>query len=91
MTRNRTLYVANLSPRVRRDELRRLFAPHGTVHASEVIHTSAAGGGRGAGFIEVDSREHGEAAIAALNGTRHRGAALMVGWADRRRRPGAAR
>jgi RNA recognition motif-containing protein len=84
MARERTLYVANLSPGVEQEDLRRLFACHGVVRASEVIHTSAPGDGTGAGFVEVDSQEHGEAAIASLNGTRYHGAVLMVGWADRR-------
>ena len=83
MRRNRTLYVANIGQRVRRDELRQLFARHGVVCASEVILADSAEDHGGAAFVEVDSREHGEAAIAALNGTRHGGSALLVGWIDR--------
>ena len=83
MTRNRTLYVANIGRDVRRDDLHELFAGHGVVCASEVILAASAQDHGGAAFVEVDTREHGEAAIAALNGRRHRGSALLVGWIDR--------
>ena len=84
MMTDMTLYVAHLSRGIGREELRRLFNSHGAVRASEVIHTSAPDDGTGAGFVEVDSQEHGEAAIASLNGTWYHGEVLMVGWADRR-------
>jgi hypothetical protein len=39
-------------------------------------------------LIEMDSEEHGEAAIAALNGGQYRGQLLTVAWATTRQEKG---
>jgi RNA recognition motif-containing protein len=81
----RKLYVSNLSPKVDRDELERLFAVHGTVLSVTVMDQRKTASGTGAGLVEMDVQQ-GDAAIAALNGRQHRDLALSVGWA----KPGQA-
>jgi RNA recognition motif-containing protein len=76
----RTLYVTNVNPEVVRAELEGLFAAHGTIRSVAVLKFQTADGASTA-FVEMDSEAHGEAAIAALNGVSHRGAALAVRWA----------
>lgn len=84
----RKLYVANLSDMVGRDELQCLFAGHGTVRSVEVIVQHKTASGTETGLVEMESEEHGEAAIAALNDMRHRGFDRIVGWARRRQDTG---
>jgi len=84
----RTLYVTNVSPAVARHELQGLFAAHGTIRSVAVLKPFQTGDGASTAFVEMDSEAHGEAAIAALNGVPHRGAALAVRWAIPGRRPG---
>jgi len=87
------LYVTNLSPEAARDELEFLFVAHGTVRSVAVINQFTTADSKGVAFVEMDSERHGEAAMAALNGTAHRGFALTVSWAvpGRRRGPDSAR
>ena len=84
----RTLYVTNVSPGVARDELEGLFAAHGPIRSVAVLNRFQAGDGASSAFVEMDSEAHGEAAIAALNGASHCGAALAVCWAVPGRRQG---
>ena len=77
----RKLYVTNLNPEVARDELRRLFGAHGAIRSVAVIHQFGNAPRASTAFVEMDSDRHGAAAIAALNGTFHRGSALAVAWA----------
>lgn len=66
------LYVGNLDYKVTNDELRELFASHGTVVDVNVIN------GKGFGFVEMSSSEEAEAAKEALNGTEHMERTLRV-------------
>lgn len=75
------LYVTNLSPQAARGELESLFAAHGTVRSVAVINQFTTADSKGVAFVEMDSERHGEAAMAALDGTAHRGFALSVAWA----------
>jgi RNA recognition motif-containing protein len=75
------LYITNVSPQVARDELELLFAAHGTVRSCAVIHQFMTADSTVVAFVEMGSARHCEAAMAALNGTPHRGSALTVSWA----------
>ena len=55
------LYVGNLSYSTTDDELRELFAEHGTVKDATLILN------KGFGFVEMSSPEEAEAAKEALN------------------------
>jgi RNA recognition motif-containing protein len=78
----RKIHVANLSHLVERKELEGLFAVHGMVRSAEVIDRLKTADITSIGLVEMGSEEEGEAAIDALNGTPHRGFAMVVGWAE---------
>ena len=78
------IYVGNLPWSATDDEIRELFAQHGTVHSARVITDRGTGRSRGFGFVEMD-RDAGEAAVAAVNGMEMGGRALRVNEARERR------
>jgi RNA recognition motif-containing protein len=85
---SRKLHVGNLSHAVQPDELERLFAGYGTVRSAAVTNQLRTADITGTAEVEMDSDAHGEAAIAALNGTQHCGSALVVCWAEPGQRTG---
>jgi len=58
------LYVGNLSFKTSSDDLQQLFAQSGTVESASVVEDRDTGRSRGFGFVEMSSKEEGEAAIA---------------------------
>jgi RNA recognition motif-containing protein len=75
------LYVGNLPFSVTEDDLRELFAAHGTVHSINLIADRDTGRPRGFAFVEMDGAE---AATEALNGHEIDGRALKVSEAKER-------
>ena len=84
------LYVGNLSFQTSSSDLQDLFAQAGTVESASVVEDRDTGRSRGFGFVEMSSKEEGEAAIQQLNGKEVGGRALTVNEAKPRedRRPG---
>jgi cold-inducible RNA-binding protein len=78
------LYVGNLGYDVSSADLEQLFSPYGTVQSAEVIMDRAAGRSKGFGFVEMDSDQEAQAAIAALDGKTHGERALKVNEAKPR-------
>ena len=78
------LYVGNLSYDVSSSDLEQTLSQHGTVLSAEVISDRNTGQSKGFGFVEMDSNEEAQAAIAALNGQEHGGRALTVNEAKPR-------
>lgn len=78
------LYVGNLSFDTTNQELEELFGQSGTVQSANVVEDRETGRSRGFGFVEMSSKEEGEAAIAALNGQEVNGRALNVNEAKPR-------
>src|SRR5215211_1193005 len=72
------LYVGNLSFQTSSEDLRDLFAQAGTVESASVVEDRDTGRSRGFGFVEMASREEGEAAIAQFNGKEFGGRNLTV-------------
>jgi RNA recognition motif-containing protein len=72
------IYVGNLSYQVTEDQLREVFAAHGQVDSATIIKDKFSGQSKGFGFVEMNSKEEAEAAIAALNGTDLQGRRLNV-------------
>ena len=72
------LYVGNLSFRTTGEELREAFSAVGTVESASVIEDRETGRSRGFAFVEMASKEEGEAANNQFNGTEINGRALTV-------------
>ena len=85
------LYVGNLSFQTSSEDLRDLFSQAGTVESASVVEDRDTGRSRGFGFVEMASREEGEAAINQLNGKEVGGRALTVNEAKPREDRGGSR
>jgi cold-inducible RNA-binding protein len=78
------LYVGNLSFDTSSNELQTLFAQAGTVESVSLIEDRETGRSRGFGFVEMQTKEEGAAAIAQFNGKDVGGRALKVNEAKPR-------
>jgi cold-inducible RNA-binding protein len=72
------LYVGNLSYEITDGDLQSMFEPHGAVQSAQVIMDRDAGRSKGFGFVEMNSDQEAQAAIAALNGKESNGRTLTV-------------
>ena len=82
------LYVGNLAFQTSSEDLQQLFAQAGTVESASVVEDRDTGRSRGFGFVEMSSKEEGEAAIAQFNGKEVNGRSLTVNEARPRENRG---
>ena len=82
------LYVGNLAFATSSQDLQELFAQSGTVESASVVEDRDTGRSRGFGFVEMATKEEGEAAIAQFNGKEINGRALNVNEARPRENRG---
>ena len=85
------LYVGNLAFQTSSTDLQELFAQAGTVESASIIEDRNTGRSRGFGFVEMASKEEGEAAISQLNGKEFNGRNLTVNEARPRDERGGNR
>src|SRR5438105_14903104 len=85
------LYVGNLGYGVTDSDLTTMFAAHGTVESAQVIMDRDTGRSKGFGFVEMNSDQEAQAAIAALNGQESGGRTLTVNEARPREERGPSR
>ena len=78
------LYVGNLAFQTSSEELKTLFAQVGTVESVSLIEDRETGRSRGFGFVEMQTKEEGTAAIEKFNGQEVGGRALKVNEAKPR-------
>jgi RNA recognition motif-containing protein len=78
------LYVGNLSFNTTSQDLESMFGEFGSVQSANLIEDRETGRSRGFGFVEMSSKEEGEAAIASMNGKEVDGRALTVNEAKPR-------
>jgi len=82
------LYVGNLAFDTTSNDLQTLFAQAGTVENVSLIEDRETGRSRGFGFVEMQTKEEGAAAVAKFNGTELAGRALKVNEAKPRENRG---
>ena len=78
------LYVGNLAFETTSDDLQTLFAQAGTVESVSLIEDRETGRSRGFGFVEMQTKEEGAAAIEKFNGQEVSGRTLKVNEAKAR-------
>jgi RNA recognition motif-containing protein len=78
------LYVGGLPYSVTEDQLRDIFAAHGTVESAVVISDRMTGRSKGFGFVEMGSQEEAQTAMDNLNQTQLEGRSLTVNEAKPR-------
>jgi len=78
------IYVGNLSTDVSEEDLQNAFEAFGKVKSASLIKDRDSGRSKGFGFVEMDSRDEGQAAIEGLNGTELEGKDLTVNEAKPR-------
>src|SRR5215207_7658988 len=78
------LYVGNLSFQTSSEDLQQLFSQAGTVESASVVEDSVTGRSRGFGFVEMSTKEEGEAVIAQFTGKEVNGRSLTVNEAKPR-------
>src|SRR2546425_4328652 len=82
------LYVGNLAFETTSTDLQTLFAEAGTVESVSLIEDRETGRSRGFGFVEMQTKEEGAAAIEKFNGQEVSGRALKVNEAKPRENRG---
>ncbi len=85
---SKKLYVGNLPFSATEDELRELFARHGTVGSVNVITDRDTGRSRGFAFVEMDDGSAADDAMRALDGTEMGGRSMRVNEAQAKRSGG---
>jgi RNA recognition motif-containing protein len=83
------LFVGNLSPSTRAEDLQALFATYGPVSAVNVVMDRASGESKGFGFVELRVPSHAVAALRGLNGSELMGRSIIVGRAHSRSEVGS--
>jgi cold-inducible RNA-binding protein len=78
------LYVGNLAFATSSQDLEQIFGQTGTVTSASIVEDRETGRSRGFGFVEMSTKEEGEAAISQLNGKEVSGRALKVNEAKPR-------
>jgi RNA recognition motif-containing protein len=72
------LFVANLHPSTRGEDLQNLFSQFGSVVSAKVIMDKQTGNSKRYGFVEFDNDDEGHAAIAELNEKDFQGNQIVV-------------
>ncbi len=78
------IYVGNLDYGMTNQSLNDLFAEFGTVVSAKIITDRDTGRSKGFGFVEMETKEAGENAIAQLNGQDINGRQIKVNEAQQK-------
>jgi|TARA_B110000438_G_scaffold282653_1_gene309904 RNA recognition motif-containing protein len=78
------LYVGNLPWTCSEEEIEALFAQYGEVRSARIITDRDSGRSKGFGFVEMNDKDGGNAAIEGLDGNDFSGRDLRVNEAKER-------
>lgn len=73
-----TIYVGNISFKLKENDLESVFGEYGTVDSVKIIKDKISKKSKGYGFIEMNNESEAENAINSLNGKEIDGRALKV-------------
>jgi RNA recognition motif-containing protein len=79
-----SIYIGNLPYQVTQDDLQEVFAEYGSVKRVYIPTDRDTGRVKGFGFVEMDSDDHEDSAISALDGAEWLGRQLRVNKAKPR-------
>jgi RNA recognition motif-containing protein len=82
------IYIGNLSFDTTEDDLRQAVESYGEILSVNIIKDKYSGESRGFAFVEMGSKEAGQAVIAGLNGSQLRNRELTVNEARPRKEGG---
>jgi RNA recognition motif-containing protein len=85
------IYIGNMSYEVTEDDLRQLFGEFGEVQSADIIMDKISGRSKGFGFVEMATKEEGQAAIAGLDGKEIKGRTVTVNEAKPQTKSGDGR
>ena len=85
------IYVGNLGPDAKDEELKDLFSKYGKVDNVKIIRDLYSQTSKGFGFVEMPGKAEAEKALAALNEFELNGTKLVVNEARPRRDGGGRR
>ena len=77
------IFVGNISPDVKEEELNRLFSEYGEVESVEIVFDKLTGESRKFGFVRMPNEIEANAAVNGLNGKDFKGKDLRVNQARR--------
>ena len=72
------IYIGNLAPDVREDDLRQSFEPFGQIETVAIVKDKYSGESKGFGFVEMSSVDDAHSAIDGLNGKEIKGKNIIV-------------
>lgn len=81
------IFVANLSFKLRDEQLREIFEPYGEVESARIIMDRNSGRSKGFGFVEMANDDDAMLAINELNGKSVEERELVVKVAEERKAP----
>ena len=82
---NTKLFVAGLDWSINTDELKEIFAEHGSVIYAKVV-TDENQRSRGFGFVEMSSHEEAQACLNSLNDSLQKNRQIVVKWKEENQR-----
>jgi len=72
------IYVGNLSYETSETDLKQAFEAFGAVTSAKIVLDKASGKSRGFGFVEMPTKEEGDAAVTNMNGKELKGRTIVV-------------
>lgn len=80
-----SLYVGNISFKMKADELKKAFSEFGNVVSVKIIMDKQTGKSKGYGFVEMSTEDEAKQAMDALNGQELKGRALKINLANQQK------
>ena len=74
----KNIYIGNISFQATEQDIEQAFSAYGQVERVQIVKDRESGQSRGFGFVEMPSKEEGQAAMTALNGKEMKGPVVFL-------------